>query len=112
MSIEREARIIENETLVLDLVEWIAKQPRSYAEVMEAWRTSCPRFPVWEDVIDLRFVTRVNGNGPVEMVLVTPAGQAFLRSRGRAYERPNTPDSPDAFGRYDGRRKEAASWNN
>jgi hypothetical protein len=90
MSVEREARTIENETLVLDLVEWIAKQPRSYAEVMDAWRTSCPRFPVWEDVVDLRFVTRVNGDGPVDMIHVTPAGRAFLRSHGRAYERSNT----------------------
>jgi len=28
--------------LVLDLVEWIAKAPRPYAEVIETWRTSCP----------------------------------------------------------------------
>mgnify|MGYP002382501856 CR=1 FL=1 len=26
-----------------DLVEWIAKEPRPYADVMDAWRTSCPR---------------------------------------------------------------------
>lgn len=77
------ARSIENETLVLDLVEWIAKQPRSYVEVMEAWRTSCPRFPIWEDVVDLRFVARVKGDGTGEMIHVTPAGQDFLRSRGR-----------------------------
>ena len=83
MSIEREAVTIENETLVLDLVEWIAKQPRSYVDVMEAWRTSCPRFPIWEDAVDLRFVTRVQGKGLAEMIHVTPAGQAFLRSRGR-----------------------------
>ena len=35
--------------LVLDLVEWVAKEPRTYAEVMDAWRTSCPRLTVWED---------------------------------------------------------------
>lgn len=23
---------------------WLAAQPRTYAEAMEAWRTSCPRF--------------------------------------------------------------------
>jgi hypothetical protein len=83
MSIDWEARKIGNETLVLDLVEWIAKQPRSYADVMEAWRTSCPRFPIWEDVVELAFVTRVNGEAPGEMIHVTLAGQAFLRSRGR-----------------------------
>ena len=83
MSIDGNARTIENETLVLDLVEWIARQPRPYAEVMEAWRTSCPRFPIWEDVVDLRFVARVNKEGAGEMIHVTPAGQAFLRTHGR-----------------------------
>jgi hypothetical protein len=87
MSIDREARTIENETLVLDLVEWIARQPRSDAEVMEAWRTSCPRFPIWEDVVDLRFVARVSEEGPGEVIHVTSAGRAFLRSHGRGSER-------------------------
>jgi hypothetical protein len=82
MSIDGDARTIENETLVLDLVEWIARQPRPYADVMEAWRTSCPRFPIWEDTVDLGFVTRVH-EGRRELIQVTPSGQAFLRSRGR-----------------------------
>jgi hypothetical protein len=34
------------DTLVLDLLEWIGPHPRPYAEVPEAWRTSCPRLPV------------------------------------------------------------------
>lgn len=83
MFVEREARSIENETLVLDLVEWIARQPRPYADVMEAWRTSCPRFPIWEDVVDRALVTRVREEGLGEMIHVTPAGRAFLRSQGR-----------------------------
>jgi hypothetical protein len=37
------------ESLVLDLLEWLAQLDRSYDEVMDAWRTSCPRLPVWED---------------------------------------------------------------
>jgi hypothetical protein len=87
MSVELGARTIENETLVLDLVEWIAGQPRSYAEVMEAWRTSCPRFPIWEDVVDLRFVVRVNEEDSGEMIHVTDAGRAFLHAHGRDCER-------------------------
>jgi hypothetical protein len=39
----------ETQAPVLDLVEWVAARPRPYAEVMEAWRTSCPRLTVWED---------------------------------------------------------------
>jgi hypothetical protein len=30
------------EPLVADLVDWVAKEPRPYAEVMKAWRTTCP----------------------------------------------------------------------
>ena len=37
------------DALVLDLLAWIGADGRAYAEVMEAWRTSCPRLPVWEE---------------------------------------------------------------
>jgi hypothetical protein len=38
--------------LILDLLEWVAAEPRPYAAVMEAWRTSCPRLTVWEDALE------------------------------------------------------------
>ena len=41
------------DALILDLLEWLASSERSYAEVMEAWRTSCPRLPVWEDAMEI-----------------------------------------------------------
>lgn len=47
------------EPLILDMLEWIAREPRSYAEALEAWRTSCPRLTVWEDALDRGFVQRV-----------------------------------------------------
>ena len=62
--------------LVLDLVEWIAREPRPYAEVMEAWRTSCPRLTVWEDAVDRGLVQRKNAS-----VVVTARGRKFLASR-------------------------------
>jgi len=40
------------ESLILDLLEWIGPNARPYTEVLEAWRTSCPRLSVWEDVHD------------------------------------------------------------
>jgi hypothetical protein len=40
------------EALVFELLLWLAKRERSYEEVMDAWRTSCPRLPVWEDAND------------------------------------------------------------
>ena len=33
------------------LLEWIAESPRSYAETIETWKTSCPRLSVWEDAL-------------------------------------------------------------
>ncbi len=74
---------IDNKPLMLDLVEWIAARPRMYAEVMDAWRTSCPRLPVWEDAVDLGFVVRVHRDGASVMVDVTAAGRAFLIEEGR-----------------------------
>jgi len=35
--------------LTLQLLEWIAAQPRTHAEVLDAWRTTCPRLSIWED---------------------------------------------------------------
>ena len=49
--------------LVLDLVEWIAREPRLYAEVIETWRTSCPRLTIWEDAVDRGFVARETISG-------------------------------------------------
>lgn len=68
----------ETEALVLDLVEWIAKEPRRYEDVMDAWRTSCPRLPVWETACDRRYLARVSGE-----VMATAEGKALLRSAGR-----------------------------
>ena len=62
--------------LVCDLLEWIAKSPRTYEEVMEGWRTSCPRLPVWEECTDRRLVAR-RGRG----VELTERGRAFLSTR-------------------------------
>ncbi len=76
---------VDNKALVLDLVDWVATQPRPYAEVMEAWRTSCPRFPIWEDALDQGFVVCEYREGEGAMVSVTPAGRAFLRSEKHAY---------------------------
>jgi hypothetical protein len=71
---------IENAALVLDLIEWVDARPRTYREVMDAWRTSCPRLPIWEDAVDLGFVERTVDQRRVPMVAVTAAGRAFVRA--------------------------------
>ena len=67
--------------LVLDLVEWVSKEPRKYAEVLDAWRTSCPRLTVWEDAVDRGFVERRQMDGLGTYVVVTDQGRAFVRQR-------------------------------
>jgi hypothetical protein len=61
------------ESLILDLLEWLAKQDRSYNDTMDAWKTSCPKLPVWEDATD-RGLIELDAN----IVRLTPAGRAFL----------------------------------
>lgn len=71
--------------LMLDLVAWVASRPRPYAEVMDAWRTSCPRLPVWEECVDRALVARGWKDGVV-LVSATPAGRRWLAEHGRAPE--------------------------
>lgn len=76
------------EPLILDLVEWVAREPRRYADVLDAWRTSCPRLTVWEDAVDRGLLGREYVTGAGAMVTVTFAGKLFLREHGRAPAEP------------------------
>jgi hypothetical protein len=69
--------------LILDLLEWIGPRPRPYAEVMDAWRTSCPKLPVWEEANSRGFVARVHEPGREAIVSVTTSGREFLDANGR-----------------------------
>jgi hypothetical protein len=69
--------------LVLDFVEWIARQPRPYSEVVDTWRTSCPRLTIWEDAADSAYVVREAVAGVGTIVTVTDAGERLLRAHGR-----------------------------
>lgn len=66
--------------LILDLLEWIGPGSRPYAEVIEAWRTSCPRLPIWEDANDRGFVATYHEPGLSVLVSVTAAGTVFLHA--------------------------------
>ena len=70
--------------LLLDFLEWLAPAPRAYADVMEAWRTSCPRLPIWEDAVDGRYVVRRRDEERVTVVELTPRGRQLLADAGRS----------------------------
>jgi hypothetical protein len=69
--------------LVLDFVEWIARNPRPYAEVITTSRTSCPRLTIWEDAVDAGYVARKTVAGAGVIVTVTEDGEKLLRAQGR-----------------------------
>jgi D-3-phosphoglycerate dehydrogenase len=67
--------------LVLDLLEWIGPGPRPYDETLDAWRTSCPRLPVWEEATDRGFIERHHEPGRPALVSVSAAGADHLREQ-------------------------------
>ena len=68
--------------LVLDFVEWVAREPRLYAEVVGTWKTSCPRLTIWEDAADKGYVARETVVGTGLVVTVTEDGAKLLRANG------------------------------
>ena len=65
--------------LMIQFLDWIATRPRTYADVMDVWRTSCPRLSIWEDALLARFI-EINDGGPNRQreVVLTPQGRAIL----------------------------------
>jgi hypothetical protein len=74
------------ETLIVDLLEWLGSRERTYEEVMDAWRTSCPRWTVWEDANERGLVASVQQNGR-QVILPTPVGLALVESRRQSASR-------------------------
>jgi hypothetical protein len=69
--------------LIMDLVAFVAVKPRPYDEVIDAWRTSCPRLTVWEDAIDRGLITRSRAEDKTLIVQATSAGLRLLHDSGR-----------------------------
>jgi len=65
------------DALIFDLLIWLRAGERSYDDVMELWRTSCPKLPVWEDASDRGFIAREQIDGHT-IVCISPAGREFL----------------------------------
>jgi hypothetical protein len=56
--------------LLLEFLDWVSRRPRTYADAMEAWRSSCPRQTVWEDALV---------NGLIEVERSSQRSQAPVR---------------------------------
>jgi len=71
--------------LIAEFLTWVSTRRRTHADVMEAWRSTCPRHAVWEDALADRLVQIERG---VVMhraeVTLTPRGRAVLDAVGSA----------------------------
>lgn len=68
------------ESLILDLIEWVGRRERSYRETMDAWRTSCPKLPVWEEAAERGLVEATFEDGR-SLVRATATGLNLLALR-------------------------------
>jgi hypothetical protein len=60
----------ETGTLTVELLLWLQSEPRSYADTLERWRSSCPRLTIWEDAVHDGLVRVQSGT-----VVVTAKGR-------------------------------------
>jgi len=67
-------------TLTEQFLLWVADRPRTYAEAMDAWRSTCPRLSIWEDALGDDLVRLEAGKGGLSdcRVVLTPRGEALL----------------------------------
>jgi hypothetical protein len=56
-----------------ELLTWVESRPRTYADVVDAWRSNCPRLAIWDDAVSNGLVRIVRSQ-----VTLTPAGRAAL----------------------------------
>ena len=65
--------------LMLEFLNWVARQPRTYAQSMEAWRSTCPRTSVWEDALAAGFIENQNhGRADNTQVMLTERGREIV----------------------------------
>jgi hypothetical protein len=59
---------------MMEFLAWISSRRRTYAETMEAWRSTCPRHTVWEDAL---------ADGLIEVADTLQHSEVMLTLRGR-----------------------------
>ena len=71
---------------VLELLEWISRRPRTYADAMDAWRTTCPRHSAWEDALLDGLIEVIESRDVLQpsLVVVTARGQVWIETASTA----------------------------
>jgi hypothetical protein len=62
---------------MIDFLQWLSERPRTYAETIDVWKSSCPRLMHWEDAIADGLVRVKDGR-----VRLTDAGRARMAMSG------------------------------
>ena len=65
--------------IMIQFLQWVADRPRSREDVMDAWRSSCPRFPVWEDARADGLIQQRGGEAGEHRVELTTRGRDALK---------------------------------
>ena len=63
--------------LTLEFLRWISSRPRTYAETMQVWRTTCPRHSIWEDALADGLI-ELESTSDAARVTLTPRGETML----------------------------------
>lgn len=64
--------------IMIQFLEWVAARPRRREDVLDAWPSSCPRFPVWEDARAEGLVLQAGGAEGEHRVELTEAGRRAI----------------------------------
>jgi len=64
--------------IMIQFLQWVADRPRRREDVMDAWRSSCPRFPVWEDARAEGLIRQCGGQHGEHRVELTERGRTAL----------------------------------
>jgi hypothetical protein len=80
----------EAKLLIVQFLEWVAARPRRYAEVREAWSSTCPLNCAWEDAVAEGLVHHeADGH-----IVLTARGRARLPRPVEAARSRESPRSP------------------
>lgn len=66
------------DALIVQLLEWLEAAPRTHTDVVETWRTTCPRLSIWEDAC----IAGLVDSDPCGRLRASARGRTLLENRG------------------------------
>jgi len=64
--------------IMIQFLQWVAARPSRREDVLDAWQSSCPRFPVWEDARADGLIRQHGGEAGEHRVELTERGRAMI----------------------------------